>query len=266
MTILLYLILGIIQGFTEPIPVSSSGHLIIFKHLFQIDTNNLNFEIIANFGSFLAIIYIFKNDLTKLTKNFISYIKTKNETYKEDYKYCILIIIGTIPAIIFGFILNDYIEKYLSNIKYIGISLLITALFLFAIRKLSGSKNNIQITYKDAIKIGLFQTAALLPGISRSGATLVGGMLSNLKREVAFKFSFMLYIPISLATVILGIKDITTNKIEINLLFYYIIGGISSFIVTIFATNWFKNIMLNGKLIYFVYYCVIAGILVILFL
>lgn len=265
--LLIYIILGIIQGFTEPIPVSSSGHLVIFKNIFNVPAlNDLNFEIFSNFGSFIAIIIIFRKDIIKIIKDFFLYIKTKKEKYKSGFKYCLLIIIGTIPAGLVGFFANDFIEEYLSNVKYVGIALLVTALFLFLIRKLKGHKEDNEITFLDAIKIGLFQVVALFPGISRSGATLVGGMFSGLKREVAFKFSFMLYIPISLATMMLGIKDVTETGIEPNLLISYILGAIAACIVTFFSTKWFKGIMLKGKLIYFVYYCLIAGTLVILFL
>ena len=264
---LIYIILGIIQGFTEPIPVSSSGHLVIFKNILNVPIlNDLNFEIFSNFGSFLAILIIFRKDIYKLLKDFFLYIKTKEKKYKESFNYVILIIIGTIPAAILGLLINDIIENNLRNVKYIGIALLITAFFLFLIRKLKGQKKDNDINILDAIKIGVFQALALFPGISRSGATLVGGMLNNLTRETAFKFSFMLYIPITLATMILGIKDIANTSTHPNLLLNYIIGSIAAFIITLITTKWFKKIMLKGKLIYFVYYCLVAGILVILFL
>ena len=265
--LLIYILLGMIQGFTEPIPVSSSGHLVIFKNLFDLDAlKDLNFEIFSNFGSLIAIIIIFRKDIAELFLDFINYIKTRDKKYKSGFKYVLLVALATIPAGLCGLLFNDVIEKYLSNVKYVGIALLVTALFLFLIRKLKGRKNDDQITIKDAIQIGLFQVIALLPGISRSGATLVGGMFSGLKREVAFKFSFMLYIPISVATMLLGVKDVVETGIDTTLLLGYILGAITACIVTFFSTKWFKGIMLKGKLIYFVYYCLIVGTLVILFL
>lgn len=263
----IYIILGIIQGITEPIPVSSSGHLVIFKNLFESEIlNDLNFEIFANFGSLIAIIIVFREDICKLFVDFINYIKTKEKKYENNFKYVLLVALATIPTGIAGIILKDFIESKLVNVKLIGVALLVTALFLFLIRKLKGYKNDSQITIKDAIKIGLFQVVALLPGISRSGATLVGGMLSGLQRETAFKFSFMLYIPISIATMLLGVKDVVELGINFNLLIAYILGGLAALIVTFFSTKWFQGIMLKGKLIYFVYYCLIVGTLVILFL
>lgn len=265
--IIIYIVLGIVQGFTEPIPISSSGHLIILKNILNVEVlNDLNFEIFSNFGSFIAIVLLYKNDILKIIEDCINYIKTKKKKYKKGYKYTLIIIIGTIPAALTGLLLKDTIELYFSNVKFVGIALLITAILLFIIRNFKGSKKDNEITYIDAIKIGIFQAFALLPGISRSGATIVGGMLTDLKRESAFNYSFMLYIPITLATMILGIKDALTTKINIELLINYIIGATFAFIVTLITTKWFKNIMINGKLIYFVYYCLIVGTLVIIFL
>ncbi len=265
--LLKYLFLGFIQGFTEPIPVSSSGHLVIFRHLIHSNAlNDLNFEIILNFGSLIAIILFFRKDLLELIHDFFSYLSSKEEKYKSNFKYCWLIVIGTIPAGLLGLFLKNWIEDQLVSVKIIGAALLITAFFLFLIKNLKGRKDDSDITYLDAIIIGLFQAIALFPGISRSGATMVGGMFLGFKRETAFKFSFMLYIPISLATMILGVKDLIKTNISIDLWITYGISMIISGIVTYFATRWFSGIMKNGKLIYFVFYCLIVGTLVLCFL
>lgn len=266
-TLLKFLFLGVIQGFTEPIPVSSSGHLIIFKHLLNDNVmNDLNFEIFVNFGSFIAILFIFKDDIISLIKDFFSYIKTRNKKYVDNFKYCWFIVIATIPAGIAGILLKDKIEMALTDVKIVGVALLITALFLFIIKDLQGKKDDKSINAKNAFVIGLYQVIALFPGISRSGATLVGGMQQGLKRETAFKFAFMLYIPISLATMILGVKDFISSSVDNIMLIYYLAGMIVSGIVTYFSTKWFRNLVRNGKLIYFVYYCIIAGLAVIIFL
>ena len=199
-------------------------------------------------------------------KDFFLYIKTKDKKYFSNFRYCILIIIGTIPAGIIGLLFKDTIEELLNSVKIVGIALLVTALFLFLIRNIKGKKEDKDISYIDALIIGLFQSVALLPGISRSGATIVGGMMRDLKRDVAFKFSFILYIPISLATMILGVKDLVESSISINMWITYGIAMILSGIVTYISTKWFNNIMKKGKLIYFVIYCLIVGSLVIVFL
>lgn len=265
--ILEYIILGIIQGITEPLPISSSGHLLIFKKLFKINAlKDLNFEIIVNFGSLLAILFLYRKDIIKIIKDFFSYIKTKDEKYKTNYKYAWYIVIATIPAGILGLLLKDKIELISNNIKYIGIALLITALALFIVRKIDGKKDKKDMTYKDAIKIGLFQSIALLPGISRSGSTIVGGLLSDLKKDTAVNFSFMLYIPISIATMVLGVSDLVKTPNISSYLLPYGLGMIASAIFTYYSLKLFINIVKQKKLIYFVIYCLIVGTLVLLFL
>lgn len=265
-SVLKYVFLGIIQGFTEPIPISSSGHLLILKKLLNISLNDLNFEIIVNFGSFIAIFFLYRNEIFKIIKDFITYIKSRNNECKNNYKYGLLIIIATIPAGILGLIFKDKIDLLSNNIKLIGIALLITSCALFLIKDESGYKQKDNISYQDGLIVGLFQAIALLPGISRSGSTIVGGMLCNLKKEVAVNFSFMLYLPISVATLILGVKDLINTPNIGSLVLPYALGMIFSAIVTYFSAKWFINIMKKGKLIYFSIYCLIVGILVVLFL
>lgn len=266
--IISYIALGIIQGLTEPLPISSSGHMLIINHLFNTKIDIELLAIMTNFGSLIAIIYLYKERLLELIKGFFSYLKDGSKETKNNFRYVILLIIGTIPAGIFGLIVSvtDVFDKLEKNIKFVGVTLLITALLLFLIRNIKGKKDNDKITIKDAFIIGLFQVIALLPGISRSGATIVGGMTRNLKREVAFDFSFMLYIPISLATMILGLKDLLGSNFSATLIIVYLVATLLAGIITYFATKWFRNIVKNGKLIYFVYYCLIVGLLVIIFL
>lgn len=265
--ILQYVFLGVIQGFTEPIPISSSGHLLIFKNLFDFDMlNDINFEIVVNFGSFIAICFLYRKEIVSIIKDFFMFIKTKKDNYKENYKYAWLIVIGTIPAGIFGIILKDKIDTISDNVKLVGLALLITALALFLIKDFKGKKEKNEITIFDSIVIGLFQVIALFPGISRSGSTIVGGMTRDLKRSSAVNYSFMLYLPISLATMALGVKDLINTPNISELLIPYVFGMIASCIVTYFSAKWFINIMKKGKLGYFSLYCLIVGILVILFL
>ena len=261
-----YIFLGFIQGLTEPIPVSSSGHLVIFKSLLNDRVlNDLHFEIIVNFGSLIAILLIFRKDLVQIVHDFFLYSKTKEEIYYSNFRYAWLIVIGSVPAGIAGLLLKDKIETILGGVKVVGFALLVTSLFLFLVKDYKGKKEDNRISVTNAIVIGLFQVLALFPGISRSGATLVGGMQQGLKRETAFKYSFMLYIPISLATMVLGMKDLIESNISTTVWMYYVIGAVVSCIVTYFSTKWFKDVVKHGKLIYFVWYCLLAGILVILF-
>lgn len=263
MEIIMYIVLGIIQGITEPIPVSSSGHLVIFNSILRINYD-LNFLIFANFGSFIAIFMYYKDEIFNIIKDFFLYIKYKKKEYKINYNYAWNIVIGTIPAGIIGLLLKDILEN-ITSIKIVGISLIITAIMLFIVKDIKGYKKKEDISFIDSVVIGLFQVIALFPGISRSGATLVGGLTRKLDKIEAFKYSFMLYIPISIATMSLSIFDLINSNIN-TLLIPYIIGMICAYIVTYFSIRWFKDILRKNKLIYFVYYCLIIGIITVLFL
>lgn len=270
MKLLEYIIFGIIQGLTEPLPISSSGHLVLLKNIFNTTIqNDLNFEIVVNFGSFLAILLIFWKDIVKLIHSFFGFIFSKNKEkkkeYQIDFKYCMLIIIGSIPVGITGILLKDKIENILSGPRILGIAFLITALALFLVRNAKGIKKDKDITYKDAIIIGLLQMVALFPGISRSGTVLVGCLLCGLSRETSLKYTFMLYFPVSVASMGLGMIDILKDGNISNLILPYTTGLIASGIVTYFAYQWLSNWVKKGHLWKFSIYCLILGIFVLFY-
>lgn len=263
-----YLFLGFIQGLTEALPISSSGHLLIFKTLINVNIDFDTLAIITNFGSLVAILILFRKDIIKLINSFFKYLKTKDKKYEVDYKYCWLIVIGCIPAGLIGLIVNklgilDLIED---NVKVVGITLLITSVLLYAVRKFDGKKTEDKITSKDALKIGSFQILGLLPGISRSGSTIVGGMFAGLTRDEAFRYSFLLYIPMSLAASLLEIKDLMEISLSNEVLIYCLLSTLVAGVMTLLVTKWFRKIVNEGKLIYFSFYCFIVGLLTIIFL
>lgn len=264
--ILKYIFLGIIQGLTEPLPISSSGHVFILKQLMDLGSTDLNFEIIVNFGSLLAILLIYKNDIIKLIKNFFLYFKTKTEETKNDFKYCWLIVLGSIPIGIIGFTCKDLIEEKLNNIKIIGVAFLITSLFLFLVRNIKGKKKDKDISVLDSIVIGLTQVIAVIPGISRSGSTLIGGLFRDLDRDSALKYSFMLYIPVSLGTTILGIKDLLEMNNLHDIILPYGLGFIASFVVSFFTLRWFMGVVKKGNLKYFSIYTLLLGLAILIFM
>ena len=260
--ILIYVFLGIVQGLTEPLPISSSGHVFVLKKLLGITTSDLNFEIVVNFGSLLAILLIYKDDLIKLIKNFFMYFKVKNEETKRDFKYCWLIVLGSIPVGIMGLLFKDVIEEKLNNMTIVGIAFLVTSLFLLLVSNIRGKRKESDMNIMDSFVIGLTQVVALIPGISRSGSTLIGGLFRKLDRETALKYSFMLYIPISVASMVLGVKDLITAGNIGTLAIPYLISMIAAGIVTYYAAKLFIDIMKKGKLIYFSIYCFIVGLIV----
>lgn len=257
MTIIKYIILGIIQGITEPIPVSSSGHITLFKALINSTIfDSLNFEIISNFGSFIAILIIYFKDIKILIIDFIIFIskKEKRKEKKNNFSYVIKIIISTIPIGIMGLIFKGKIES-LNNMNFLAIAFIITGLSLLLVSKKNGFKEDKDITYKDAIIIGLLQALTVTPGISRSGTVLVACLLCNLKRENALKYTFMLYFPVSIAAMILGMKDFILVSNLNDLILPYGLGMIAALIVTYYSYNWLSNWVKKGKLSKFAYYC-----------
>lgn len=265
MSLLKYLILGLIQGLTETIPVSSSGHLMIFKTLMNVKIDYDTIAIMTNFGSLIAIIILFWSDIKKIITDFFKYLKSKDNESKTNYKYAWLIVLGCIPAGLMGLVVSklDLFDKIENNIKVVGISLIITSIFLFIVRNFNGKKDDNKLGIKEALTVGCFQILGLFPGISRSGSTIVGGMISGLKRDSAFKYSFMLYIPLSLAAMALELTKITIAK---DLIIYYLLATIVALVSTYVVTKWFRQIVIKGKLIYFSIYCFIVGLAVILFL
>lgn len=275
--IIIYSILGAIQGFSEPIPISSSGHLVIFQSIFKKtglllpQLNDITFEIIVNTGSLIAIMYYYRHDIVRLFTAFFNYIKKTEQRryYINDFRYCILLIVATIPAAIGGYLFNDKIEIAFSDPKFVGCTLLITAIFLLSIHKFGYNKKRTSknINLFDALKMGIFQLFALLPGISRSASTLTGGMLlSGLSAKTTRDFSFLMFIPISIGAIIFKLRAIfITPTIQI-LWLPYLIAFIISIIITYLALQLFFKVLKKQKLIVFSRYCLIMGILVVLFL
>lgn len=260
-----YVVLGLVQGFTEPIPVSSSGHLVIVEHLFGLHIEGLSFEVLVNTASLLAILLIYRKDLISLAANGIGYLVRRDPAQKSDFMFIVYLVIATIPAGVIGVLLNDFISGYFKGLLTIGITLLATGVALWLIRNLRGRKNDQALTLKDAIIIGLAQAVALIPGISRSGATIVAGMGRGLKQETALKFSFFLYIPVSLGGIVLEGKDMLHDPQMSTLWLPYALAFVASLVTSYFSLKWFMGIMARGNLKYFSFYCFIVGTLVVLF-
>ncbi|WP_186576647.1 undecaprenyl-diphosphate phosphatase [Aquibacillus kalidii] len=254
-----YLFLGLLQGFTEPIPISSSGHLVIVQNLFNINIEGLSFEILVNFGSLIAVLLVYREDILRLIKNGMGFIFTKDPKSKDDFNFIFYLVVATIPAGIIGVLFEDQIADTFDTPKMVGITLIITGIALWIIRNIKGRKNDGGLTIKDAIIVGLAQSVALIPGISRSGATIVAAMLLGMKQETALRFSFLLFIPVSLGTLILSVDKIVSDE-QFNVLWIpYLLAFIASVIATYYSLRWFMNIMARGNLKYFSFYCFIAG-------
>lgn len=273
--ILVYTLLGIIQGISEPIPISSSGHLVIFKALFKkfglsFPTTDITFEILVNTGSLIAILFYYRKTIKRLIQSFISYI-TKPESRTKtlpDFRYCILLIVASIPAAIAGIFFNDYIENAFNNVKFVGCTLLVTATFLMLIHKFGykAKRSSRSINLWDALRIGLFQVVALLPGISRSGATITGGMLSGLSQKSARDFSFFMFMPVSLGAIILKFGDFINSSHLNELWIPYLFAFVFSAITTYIALHILFRVLERRKMNYFSIYCFVMAIIAIVIL
>jgi undecaprenyl-diphosphatase len=254
-----YFILGVFQGFTEPIPVSSSGHLVLLQYFLGVEIEGLSFEVLVNFASLFAVLVIYREDLIKLVTRFIHYLLTKDQSAKKDFHFGMYIIIATIPAVVLALLFDDWIAEQFKHIRVIAVTLLITGLALWFIRNLKGWKRDGEISLKEAIIVGFAQAVALIPGISRSGATIVAAMALGWKQETALRFSFFLFIPISIGAGILAISDLMNDPQIAQLFVPYLLAFIGSFIASYFSLKWFMNIMRSGKLFYFSLYCFAVG-------
>tara|TARA_B100001123_G_C15187239_1_gene977796 strand:- start:370 stop:1122 length:753 start_codon:yes stop_codon:yes gene_type:complete len=232
---------SIIQGLTEFLPISSSGHLIILKDIFNVNIKNLDFEIILHLGTVFSVITYYKRYIFDM----ISQSKNNNSIN------IFLIITGCIPISIIGLFSKDFIELYFNDISLLPYSFMITAIFLFLTKYVNG-KN--QLTLKIVLIVGLFQVLALLPGISRSGITISSLLLLGINQKDAIKFSFLMAIPL-----IIGASLLTVNLVEISYL--HLFGIIISFIFGWIAIYLTENLLQNKKYWMFSFYCFIISIL-----
>ena len=248
------LILGIVQGLTEFLPVSSSGHLEIVKAIFGSDYDQqqgLLVTIILHAGTAFSTIFVFRKEITLILVDLLQFKKG------ESFDFSLKILISMIPAMTVGLFFEGFIASLFTNkIALVGIMFLITAFLLYLADRVN--QNNKELNYKNAFYIGIIQAIAILPGISRSGATIALAVLLKIDRDKAARFSFLMVIPLILGSMVKSIIDGNLSE-ENTALFPLIIGFVSSFITGIFACRWMIALVKNSKLKYFSLYCIIVG-------
>lgn len=259
------LILGIVQGLTEYLPVSSSGHLAIGQELFGMDSGEgkLAFTVLLHIATVLSTVVILWKEIVWIFKDLFKF------QWNEGTKYAVNILVSMIPVAIVGFFFKDKVEAIFgTGLNVVGICLLITATLLaFSYFAKPRQKENISPLH--AFIIGIAQAVAVLPGLSRSGSTIATGLLLGDKKERLAQFSFLMVIPPILGEMLLDIKDVADQGVSaafggISPL-AVIIGFISAFIVGCLACKWMINIVKKGKLIWFAVYCAIVGLAILIF-
>ena len=265
--LIFFILMGAIQGFTEPLPISSSGHITIFKAIINTPFfNNLDYLVLLNFASFLAILIIYYKDVKIIIVDTFKYLFNKNKKdTKPSFNYAILLITSSIPTFFCALLFRKIINNSLTNLHILIISFFITAIILIIASFKNGSKKINEISKVKALLIGLFQSIALLPGISRSGMVLSGLLLLNIKKEDAIKYTFFLYFPVSIASFFLEVLTFIKNPISKPLLTLYGISFLVTFITTWLAYRYLIKIVQNNKLWYFSIYCVLLSIFLIIY-
>ncbi len=251
MTYLDAIILGIIQGLTEFLPVSSSGHLVLAQELLGVKEPGITFEVMVHFGTLVAVIIYFRTQIATLVR------AAFDLTMVQERKMILFLIIGTIPAGLAGVLLEDFFEKTFGNPVETSIELIITGLILLATRYfLRGNK---PVTATNSFVMGIGQAVAILPGISRSGSTIAAGIFWGVSPAVAAEFSFLLSIPAIAGAIVFKMDDLA--GVTGALAGQYAVATVFSFAFGLAAVSGLLAVVRRGKLEYFAYYCFAVGAL-----
>ena len=261
------LILGIVQGLTEFLPVSSSGHLIFFPTIFGWEdfTNNLTFDVALHFGTAFAVVAFFWTDWVRIIRSFFKKLLGRGNILADyDSKLLIMLVVGTIPAAIVGLAFQETIEEKIRNPQVVIATLILFAIVLFFSEKLGSKKRGIrELNFLDAVVVGAAQALSLIPGVSRSGVTISAGLFLGVNREAAARFSFLLSTPAIIGAGILRTKDFIETGTDLSL-FVFIVGVITSTVVGWLAIKYLLKYVLTHNYNIFVWYRIAVGILAIL--
>ena len=271
MTILKAIILGIIQGLTEFLPVSSSGHLAVTQQLLKVPEDRiLFFTIMLHLGTLFSIFFVYSKDIAIIIVEFFRLFKeaVTGKGFRinnEHRKLGVFIIIATIPTGIMGILLGNIFESFFSSTLIIGIALLITGTLLWMAENFGSGRRDIRdMHWSDAPIVGIFQGLAIAPGISRSGSTIVGSLFRGLNKELATKFSFLISIPSILGAAILEFKDVFEIGMGDISVGVTIVGVLTAFISGLFAIRTLISLIKKEKLYYFSFYTWAVGLIVII--
>ncbi len=261
------LVLGLVQGLTEFLPVSSSGHLAIGREILGVEASeDLVFEVVVHTATVLATIVVFRKEILKLLQGLFKF------KYNDETDYILKICVSMIPVFIVGVFFKDYVESLFSSLLVVGVALLLTALLLyFSDRKASGTLSDVDrkeqrngIGYRQAFIVGLGQALAVIPGLSRSGTTISTGLLCGVKREAVAQFSFLMVLVPILGEAFLDLVggDMAASSVGVTSL---IVGFLAAFLSGLFACKVMIALVKRAKLKWFALYCAVVGLCVIVF-
>ena len=251
MTILEAIFLAVLQGVTDFLPISTSGHLLLFQRIFGHEEGRLTFIIVLHAATLVPVLFIYYSRIKSLVKNPLQ-------------KMTLLLILGTVPAVIAAVFLGDFIDTLFTG-NFLPFGFLITAVVLFLSDRMGqGVKNTDEVTRKDAIIVGIAQAFAIIPGVSRSGSTITAGIATGIDRESAANFSFLLSIPASMGAIVLEVRQIIVGRTDVSFLLSWpvVIGFFVAMIACYISIQIMLKVVVAAKLRYFSYYLGILAVLI----
>lgn len=259
------LILGIVQGLTEYIPVSSSGHLVLVPWLLGWPDPPFTFEVLIQWGTLVGVFIYFWQDIWEIVQGVIQGLVKGQPLGSFEAKLGWLIVIATLPAVVFGLLFKDFFESFFSAPIYVGVLLGLAAIILVAAERFGSRQRELEsIGWLDAIIIGFWQVLALVPGVSRSGATISGGMLRGFDRPAAARFSFLMSIPALAGAGVIAMKDLLASGGLMAELPALIVGFIAAAISGYLCIRWLLSYLQGHSLYAFAAYRVILSVIVII--
>lgn len=267
------ILMGIIQGLTEFLPVSSSGHLVIAGILLNVNTEaSPLFDVLLHVGTLAAVFTVFWQDVKSF---FVELVRLIADVFRRIFhhkplemytarKMVLMVIVASIPTAILGLLVQKFLQDiFMTSLIAVGLAELITAAILLYSKKLPrGKKNEEKMKYSDGVFIGIMQGVAVIPGISRSGSTVSAGIAAGLEPDFAFRFSFLVSIPAIIGAALLELFDITSA--DAANMGYYLVGMLFAAAVGYFALKWFRGLVKKNRFHYFGYYCLALGVLAII--
>ncbi|UCD16878.1 MAG: undecaprenyl-diphosphate phosphatase [Candidatus Zixiibacteriota bacterium] len=242
--------LGLIQGLTEFLPVSSSGHLVLVEHILKVKLPGVVFELVVHFGTLVAVLIYFRRKILLLIRSIF------DRSLASQRRMILFLVLGTLPAVAVALLFEEMVECAFSSPAMTSAMLIATGLLLLGAA--ASRRNGRAVGFGSSLLIGLAQALAILPGISRSGATISVGMLAGVRPLAAAEFSFLLSIPAIAGAIVFKIKDILT--VDTSLVGQYVVGAMTAFFSGVLAVYLLLSVIKKGKFQYFGIYCLIAGV------
>ncbi|MBN2566858.1 undecaprenyl-diphosphate phosphatase [Candidatus Woesearchaeota archaeon] len=243
------IVLGVVQGITEWLPVSSSGHLVLVQQLFGIDVPVV-FDLLLHVATLLVLLVVFRKDILAILTAIV-----KGDFRSDEGRLAILIAVATIPIVLVGLLFKDAIEGLFSSVSAVGFALLFTAGLLFVSEMRPGKK---ALDWKSSLIVGCAQAVAVVPGISRSGATISAGLLLGIEKEKAARFSFLIFIPAVVGAMVLELGEIASAQLDPMPV---AAGMIAAFAVGYISLRWLLRLVVRRRFHHFSYYCAALGLI-----